>query len=66
MGSLERRIRILEDLYHSSAGEEPGRAEQREREFLEKLRKVREKAEMEERMGDTRRRRALDEFEEFL
>jgi hypothetical protein len=70
MGSIERRIQRLEDLYHASgAGEEPGGHEEREkrrRDFLEQLRSVRAKAESEERMGDPRRRRALEELEEFI
>ena len=70
MGSIERRIQRLENLYHASgAGEEPGGYEEREkrrRDFLEQLRSVRAKAESEERMGDPRRRRALDELEAFL
>jgi hypothetical protein len=51
MASIGKRIEYLEDLYRaSSAGEEPGRDEERERrDFLEKLRKVRAKAESEER-----------------
>lgn len=67
MGSVERRIRQLEDRYH--AGEEPGGREEREkrrRDFLEKLQSSRAKAESEERMGDPRRRRALDELEESI
>jgi hypothetical protein len=63
---LERRIQRLEALYNaSSAGEEPGR-EERERELLEKLEKVREKATAEEQMGDPRRMHALKKLEAFL
>ena len=67
MASIERRIRQLEDRSH--AGEEPGGREEREkrrRDFLEKLQSIRAKAESEERMGDPRRRRALDELEESI
>jgi hypothetical protein len=66
MGSIERRIQRLEDLYHAGGtGEEPGGQEERERrDFLEQLQSIRAKAESEERMGDPRRRRALDELEE--
>jgi hypothetical protein len=67
MASIERRIRQLEDRYH--AGEEPGGDEEREkrrRDFLEQLQSIRAKAESEERMGDPRRRRALDELEESI
>jgi hypothetical protein len=67
MASIERRIRQLEDRYH--AGEEPGGREEREkrrRDFLVKLQSMRAKAESEERMGDPRRRRALDELEESI
>jgi hypothetical protein len=67
MASIERRIRQLEDRYH--AREEPGGNEEREkrrRDFLEKLQSIRAKAESEERMGDPRRRRALDELEESI
>jgi hypothetical protein len=68
MGSIERRIQRLEDLYHTSrAGEEPGgHAERERRDFLEKLRSIRAKAQSEERMGDPRRRRALEELEESI
>jgi hypothetical protein len=67
MGSLERRIRVLEDLYHAGDARERGRGdEERERKFRETLRSAREKAEREEQMGDPRRRRALDELEAFL
>jgi hypothetical protein len=66
MGSLERRVQQLEDLYHSSAAEEPGRDEEREREFQDTLRRCRAKAEREERMGDPRRLRRLNELEAFL
>jgi hypothetical protein len=64
VAGIERRIRQLEDRYR--AGEEPGGREEREkrrRDFLVKLRSMRAKAESEERMGDPRRRRALDELE---
>jgi hypothetical protein len=67
MASIERRIRQLEDRYH--AGEEPGGREEREkqrRDFLVKLQSTRAKAQSEERMGDPRRRRALDELEESI
>lgn len=67
MASIERRIRQLEDRYH--AGEEPGGREEREkrrRDFLVKLQSIRAKAESEERRGDPRRRRALDELEESI
>jgi len=67
MGGIERRIRQLEVLYHAGgAGEPRGHEERARRDFLEKLRSVRAKAESEERMGDPRRRRALEEFEEFI
>jgi hypothetical protein len=66
MGSLERRVQQLEDLYHAGEAREPGRDEERHRKFLNTLRSAREKAEREEQMGDPRRRRALDELEEFL
>jgi hypothetical protein len=68
MGSIERRIRLLEDLYHASgAGGKSGGHEERERrDFLEKLRSIRAKAESEERMGDPRRWRALEELEESI
>ncbi len=67
MGSLGKRIRRLEDLYHAGGTrEEPGghaEREKRRRDFLEQLRSIRAKAESEERMGDPRRRRALEELE---
>ena len=66
MGSLERCIQRLEDLYHAGEAREPGREEERQMEFLVTLRSAREKAESEERMGDPRRRRALDELEALL
>jgi hypothetical protein len=70
MASIEKRIRQLEDRYHAGgAGEEPGGNEEREkrrRDFLEKLQSMRAKAESEERMGNPRRRRALDELEESI
>lgn len=67
MGSIERRVQQLEDLYHAGeAREESGRDEERQREFLDTLRRTRAKAELEEQMGDPRRRRALDELEAFL
>ena len=70
MASIERRIRQLEDRCHAGgAGEEPGGNEEREKrrwDFLEKLQSIRAKAESEERMGDPRRRRALDQLEESI
>jgi hypothetical protein len=67
VAGIERRIRQLEDRYR--AGEEQGGREEREkrrRDFLVKLQSMRAKAESEERMGDPRRRRALDELEESI
>jgi Mg-chelatase subunit ChlD len=66
MGSLEKRIQRLEDLYHAGEARETGDHEEREREFRDTLRGAREKAEMEERMGDPRRMHALNKLEAFL
>jgi hypothetical protein len=70
MGSIERRIQRLEDLYHTGGtGEETGGHEEREkrrRDLLEKLQSISAEAQSEERMGDPRRRRALEELEEFI
>jgi hypothetical protein len=66
MGSLERRVQRLEDLYHAGEAREPGRDEERQRQFLDTLRSAREKAETEEQRGDPRRMAALRKLEAFL
>ena len=67
MGSIERRIQQLEELYHASPGEEsPEVREERRAAFLKMYERVREKAEREEAEGKPQRRIALDNLIESI
>lgn len=67
MGSLDRRIRQLEELYRTSPSEASAEdLAQRKAAFIATMKRAREKAEREEAEGDPGRRMALDELEEHL
>jgi hypothetical protein len=65
MGSLERRIRQLEELNRASGSTGEDMAE-RKAALLETMRSAREKAEREEAEGKPQRCIALDNLEEFM
>ena len=65
MGSIERRIRQLEEFHHI-APPEPEDLAERKAALLETMRSAREKAEREEAEGKPQRRIALDNLEESM
>ncbi len=68
MGSIDRRIEVLEKLYGmGESAEERGRAtEEMRATMLARLQRAREQAEREEEAGDPRRRLALEELEDAI
>jgi hypothetical protein len=69
MGSLERRIQQLEELYHASPGDpDPDglRLAEQHDALMETAQRVRAKAEREAAEGDYGRLDALEELEAFI
>jgi hypothetical protein len=67
VGSIERRIQQLEEVYHASLeGESPEVREERRVAFLEMYERAREKAAREEAEGKPQRRIALENLLEFM
>ncbi len=65
MGSLERRIQQLEELYQASG--DPEEEQEQRRELLERVRRSKERAKAEAlQTGDSRRLHALEELERHM
>ena len=63
MGSIERRIEQLEEVYRGPSGcADPLEAEKRRAAFVETFERAWQKAEREEAEGNPRRRRALEQL----